>query len=52
MLPDFAPLTRMILRPDNMVKVEADWKIQTALASPWASSVRSAAFTSSDDVDL
>jgi len=37
---------------DVVVRVDAIWKMKTALASPWASSVRSPDDISSEDVDL
>src|SRR2546426_5964367 len=43
---------RMTWRPDVVVRVDAIWKMKTALASPWASSVRSPDDISSEDVDL
>jgi len=47
-----APPTRMTLRPEVVVSVEAIWKMNTAFASPPASNVRSPEVTESDDVDL
>src|ERR1041385_8859959 len=48
----FAPPLRITWRPDVVVSVEAIWKIQTAFAFPWASSVRSPEEISSVEVDL
>src|SRR5580692_103006 len=47
-----APPARMTWRPEVVVSVEAIWKIQTALALPPASSVRSPDDMASEEVDL
>src|SRR5207253_11114904 len=47
-----APPLRMTWRPTVVVRVDAIWKMKTALASPWASSVRSPEEISSEEVDL
>src|SRR4029077_12129914 len=39
-------------RPTVVVRVDAIWKMKTALTSPWASSVRSPEEISSEEVDL
>ena len=52
MLAALAPPLRITWRPEVVVRVDAIWKIQTALASPWASSVRSPDEISSEEVDL
>ena len=39
-------------RPDVVVSVEAIWKMNTAFALPWASSVRSPDEIASVEVDL
>src|SRR4030095_6911862 len=52
MLAAWAPPLRITCRPAVVVSVEAIWKIQTALASPCASSVRSPEEISSAEVDL
>ena len=51
-LAAWTPRLRMTWRPDVVVRVDAIWKMKTALASPWASSVRSPDDISSEDVDL
>ena len=50
MLAALAPPLRMTWRPVVVVRVEAIWKMNTAFASPWASSVRSPDEISSDEV--
>src|SRR4029077_3061906 len=51
-LAAWAPPLRMTWRPDVVVRVDAIWKMKTAFAAPWASSVRSPDEISSEDVDL
>src|SRR5579864_2109031 len=48
---DWAPLASTILAPDDVVSVEAIWKMNTALALPCASRVK-VPVIASDDVDL
>jgi hypothetical protein len=50
-LQAWAPLTRFTLLADAVVSVEPAWKMNTAFASPWASSVR-APVSPSEDADL
>src|SRR5438309_11880165 len=52
MLAALAPPLRITWRPDVVVSVDAIWKMKTALASPWASRVRSPDEISSEEVDL
>ena len=52
MLAAWAPPLRMTWRPVVVVSVDAIWKMKTAFASPWASSVRSADEIASEDVDV
>src|SRR5437667_5716726 len=47
-----APPLRITWRAEVVVRVDAIWKMKTALASPWASSVRSPEEISSEEVDL
>ena len=51
-LEALAAPVRMIWRPEVMVKVEAIWKMKTALGSPCASRVRSPEEMASEEVDL
>src|ERR1043165_6286422 len=51
MLAALAPPLRITWRPVVVVSVEAIWKMKTALASPWASSVRSPEDISREEVD-
>src|SRR5437879_4698728 len=51
-LAALAPPLRITWRPEVVVSVDAIWKMKTALASPWASSVRLAEDIASEDVDL
>src|ERR1044071_95935 len=51
-LAALAPLLKMTCRPEVVVRVDAIWKMNTAVASPWASSVRSPEEISSEEVDL
>src|SRR5438874_9213872 len=51
-LAALAPPLRITWRPEVVVRVDAIWKMKTALASPWASSVRLAEDIASEDVDL
>src|SRR5688572_19985128 len=51
-LAALAPPLRITWRPDVVTRVEPIWKMNTAFASPWASSVRSPEEISSEDVDL
>ncbi|GGR03358.1 hypothetical protein FHS38_000495 [Streptomyces netropsis] len=46
-----APLMRATLLADPVIRVEAIWKMKTALGLPWASSV-TVPVRPSDDVDL
>jgi len=50
-LQAWAPLTRFTLLADAVVSVEPAWKMKTAFALPWASSVR-APVSPSEDADL
>jgi len=43
---------RITWRPDVVVSVLAIWKMKTAFASPWASSVRSPDDIAREDMDL
>ena len=52
MLAALAPPLRITWRPEVVVSVDPIWKIQTALASPLASSVRSPDEIASEEVDL
>ena len=52
MLAALAPPLRITWRPDVVVRVDAIWKMKTALASPWALRVRSPEEISSEEVDL
>ena len=52
MFAAWAPPLRMTWRPAVVVRVDAIWKMKTAFASPWASSVRSADEIASEDVDV
>src|ERR1043166_1624240 len=52
MLAALAPPLRITWRPAVVVRVDAIWKMKTALASPWASSVRSPEEISKEEVDL
>src|SRR5436190_1660695 len=52
MFVGWAPPLRITCRPAVVVRVEAIWKMKTALVSPWASSVRSPEEISSEEVDL
>jgi hypothetical protein len=47
-----APPVRITWRPAVVVRLDAIWKMKTALALPWASKVRSPEVTSRLDVDL
>ena len=49
-LQAWAPLTRFTLLADAVVSVEPAWKMKTAFALPWASSV-SAPVSPSEDAD-
>src|SRR5438552_6653078 len=51
-LAALAPPLRITWRAEVVVRVDAIWKMKTALASPWASSVRSPEEISSEEVDL
>ena len=51
-LAALAPPLRITWRPAVVVSVDAIGKRKTALASPWASSVRSPEEISSEEVDL
>jgi hypothetical protein len=51
-LAGLAPPARITCLPEVVVRVEAIWKIQTALASPPASRVTSPEDIASDEVDL
>src|SRR5438105_10633063 len=51
-LAALAPPLKITWRPTVVVRVDAIWKMNTALASPWASSVRSPEEISSEEVDL
>src|ERR1051326_9110737 len=51
-LDAWAPPLKITCRPTVVVRVDAIWKMNTAFASPWASSVRSPEEISSDDVDV
>ena len=51
-LAALAPPLKITCRPDVVTRVEAIWKMNTAFASPWASSVRSPEEISSEEVDL
>src|SRR5437867_6215676 len=51
-LAALAPPLRITWRAEVVVRVDAIWKMNTALASPWASSVRSPEEISSEEVDL
>ncbi len=48
---DWAPLVSTMLAPDEVVSVEAIWKMKTALALPCASRVK-VPVIASEDVDL
>src|ERR1041385_4728679 len=52
MLAALAPPLRITWRLEVVVSVDAIWKMKTALAAPWPSSVRSPEEISNDDVDL
>ena len=52
MLAAWAPPARITCRPAVVVRVEAIWKMKTALASPCASRVRLPDDIASEDVDL
>src|ERR1043166_7745458 len=47
-----APPLKITWRPTVVVRVEPIWKMNTAFASPWASSVRSPEEISSEEVEL
>ena len=51
-LAALAPPLKITWRPTVVVRVEPIWKMNTAFASPWASSVRSPEEISSEEVDL
>src|SRR5438094_1321077 len=51
-LAALAPPLKITWRPDVVVRVEAIWKMNTAFASPRASSVRSPEEISSEEADL
>src|ERR1043166_6518459 len=51
-LAALAPLLKITRRAVVVVRVDAIWKMNTAFASPWASSVRSPEEISSEDVDF
>src|SRR6185503_469062 len=51
-LAALAPPLKITCRPTVVVRVDPIWKMNTAFASPWASSVRSPEEISSDVVDL
>lgn len=48
----FAPPARITCLPAVVVSEDAIWKMKTALALPWASSVRSPDEIARDEVDL
>jgi hypothetical protein len=52
MLAALAPPIRITWRPEVVVSVDAIWKMKTAFALPWASSVKSPEEISSEEVDL
>src|SRR2546421_12888875 len=51
-LAALAPPLRITWRAEVGVRVDATWKMNTAFASPWASSVRSPEEISSEEVDV
>src|SRR3970282_1762334 len=52
MFETWAPPARITWRPAVVVNVDAIWKMNAALASPWASKVRSPEDIARLDVDL
>src|SRR5207249_1089296 len=51
-LAALAPTLKITWRAEVVVRVDAIWKMNTAFASPWASSVRSPEEISSEEMDL